>query len=235
MILAAGKGERMRPLTLKTPKPLLRVNGIPLLEHHLRRLAEAGVQNVIVNVSHLADAIVSFVGDGSRWGLSISISREETPLETAGGIAKALPLLGNDPFLVVSGDIFSDYDYAALLLHRPPQGSAHLVMVDNPIHHQQGDYGFEEATHEGNAQRFGLLVSDSKAALRLTYSGIGVFSPDMFHAVPEGAVPLRPLLDEQVERGRLTAEYFAGRWSDIGTPARLDLINREFDQSTGTR
>ncbi len=214
MLLAAGLGNRMRPLTETTPKPLLRVWGETLIDRHCRALAAAGIRDVVVNVHHLGDQIVSHLGDGSRFGLSVTYSREESLLETAGGIRRALHHLGRQPFLVVSADIVTDFPMAELLAE-PGEALAHLVMVPNPAHHPAGDF---------------VIAGDGKLVAApgetSTYSGIGVFSPALFDRLPDNEpLPLRPLLKQAVADGQVTARRYAGRWADIGTPERLIEIN----------
>lgn len=226
MILAAGRGERMLPLTKETPKPLLKVAGVTLLERHLRRLADAGFNEVVINVSHLAEQIVSFCGDGSRWGLSINISRESAPLETAGGIAHALPFLGDQPFLVVNGDIFTDFPFEQLKHVTPIEAGAHLVLVANPVHHPKGDFSVVAVTNNQRGQSAGVLSMVPSDDTTLTYSGIGVYSPQMFGQVPDGVCPLRPLLQMACAGGRVSGEQHDGQWEDIGTPQRLDALNQ---------
>jgi len=217
MILAAGLGERMRPLTDHTPKPLLRAGGMPLIEHHIRRLAQAGFSEMVINVSHLAQQIIDFCGDGSRWGVSVVYSREKEPLETAGGLIQALPLLGDKPFLVVNGDIWIDYPFARLAGYRPAPGeSAHLVMVDNSSHHPRGDFRLDA---EGRLQKL------KGAENGLTYAGVAVFVPAFFAGLPPHKLPLRPLLDAAIDRGSLTGEHHAGAWEDVGTPRRLEALD----------
>lgn len=222
MILAAGEGRRMRPLTDKTPKPLLTVGGRPLLEHHILNLKAAGFAELVVNASHLGDQVAAFCGDGSRWGLSITVSSEETPLETAGGIVKALPLLTSAPFLVVNGDVFTDYPFDKLRGHRMASAHAHLVLVSNPPHNAQGDFALEAT---------GGAVSHPRvhcADETLTFSGIAVYHPAFFANLSEGKRPLKPLLDQAIEEGRLTGEHFQGTWTDVGTPERLAALNHQF-------
>ena len=217
MILAAGLGERMRPLTDHTPKPLLRVAGIPLIEHHIRRLAAAGFDELVVNISHLAEQITAYCGDGSRWEVSIAYSPEEEPLETAGGIVNALPLLGAEPFLVVNGDIWIDYSFRRL--HGLAAGGldrAHLVLVDNPPQHPLGDFVL---------QADGRIVERTARARGLTYAGVGVYTAAFFEGMAAGKVPLRPLLDREIAAGRLTGEYHDGQWADVGTPERLQRLD----------
>lgn len=217
MILAAGLGERMRPLTDHTPKPLLTAGGTPLIGHHLQRLAAAGFRDAVINVSHLAQQIVDYCGDGGRWGMQITYSPEDTPLETAGGIQRALPLLGGTPFLVVNGDIWIDFPFARLreLALRPGE-RARLVLVDNPPQHPLGDFLLD-----GD----GWVREREPAAAGLTYAGVGVYSPALFDAVPPGKLPLRPLLDAAIREGALGGVHHAGRWADVGTPERLAALD----------
>ncbi len=212
MILAAGRGERMRPLTDTCPKPLLAAGGAPLIVHHLRRLAAAGIDEVVINHAHLGQMIEAALGDGSTFGLRIRYSPEATALETAGGIRQALPLLGEAPFLVVNGDVFCDIDFTALAKRAATLATdrAHLVLVPNPAHHPAGDFHL----HGGRAS-----LSDGE---RLTFSGIGLYHPDMFASLPPGlAAPLGPLLRQAIGAGQVGAERFDGLWMDIGTPERL--------------
>ncbi|VAW85659.1 Nucleotidyl transferase possibly involved in threonylcarbamoyladenosine formation [hydrothermal vent metagenome] len=212
MILAAGRGERMRPLTDTTPKPLLMVQGKPLLIHHLIALEKAGVTQVVINHAWFGEKIEALVGDGAAYGLQVSYSPEPAGgLETAGGIFQALPLLGNAPFIVVNGDVWCDYPFAAL--PSQIQGVAHLVMVDNPAQHPEGDFSLNN----------GLLSNASDNAL--TYSGIAVFHPDFFAKCQPGRYPLAPLLRQQIVKGRVSGEYYPGVWCDVGTPERLDELN----------
>jgi MurNAc alpha-1-phosphate uridylyltransferase len=216
MILAAGRGERMRPLTDHTPKPLLQAGGKPLIAWHLERLAATGFRDVVINHAHLGEQIEQALGDGNQWGLSIAYSPEPPgALETAGGIASALPLLGDEPFLVVNGDIWCDWDFSRA---RPPaQAAAHLVLVANPPHHAGGDFSLD-----------GQRVAYANGEQTLTYAGIGIFSPAFFAGVAPGTVmKLRPLLDAAIAAGTLTGERFAGRWVDVGTPQRLAELDQE--------
>ena len=217
MILAAGVGERMRPLTDHKPKPLLQVAGIPLIEHHIRRLGDAGFRELVINVSHLGEQIVEYCDSGSRWEVSIRYSHEEQPLETAGGIHRALPLLGDDPFLVVNGDIWTDYDFARLqAVCLSMDTAAHLVMVDNPPQHPQGDF---------------VLDPDRRVRVRpegitgMTYAGIGVYDRAFFAGVQAGKLRLRPLLDDAILAGTLGGEFYRGDWEDVGTPERLQALD----------
>ncbi|MEP5568798.1 MAG: N-acetylmuramate alpha-1-phosphate uridylyltransferase MurU [Halioglobus sp.] len=217
MILAAGFGERMRPLTDHTPKPLLRVADVPLIEYHIRALADAGFRELVVNVSHLASQITDYCGDGSKWGVSIVYSPENEPLETAGGIHRALPLLGEGDFLVVNGDVWIDYAFDQLSDYRfKSWESAHLVMVDNPPQHPLGDFclGDQNAVHYRPSDATGY-----------TYAGVGVFSAAFFATMSPGKLPLRPLLDNAIGAGSLGAEYHDGEWEDVGTPERLAALD----------
>jgi len=215
-ILAAGRGERMRPLTDHTPKPLLVAGGKPLIVWHLERLAAAGFREVVINHAHLGAHIEQALGDGSCWGLHIRYSPEPPgALETAGGIASALPLLGDQPFLVVNGDIYCDFDFGRF--SGSTATGAHLVMVANPAHHAGGDFSLD-----------GERVIYANGEQTLTYAGIGIFSPSFFAGVLPGTVmKLRPLLDAAIAAGTLTGERFAGRWVDVGTPQRLAELDQE--------
>jgi MurNAc alpha-1-phosphate uridylyltransferase len=223
MILAAGRGERMRPLTDLTPKPLLIAGGKPLIVWHLERLAAAGFKEVVINHAHLGAQIEQALGNGSPWGLSIQYSAEPPgALETAGGIATALPLLGKEPFLVVNGDVYCDFDFGRFSPCTVASASeavafAHLVMVENPAHNSKGDFSL-------NGQHV-IYANDEQT---LTYAGIGVFSPTFFTKVNPGTVmKLRPLLDAAIAGGTLTGERYAGRWVDVGTPQRLAELDTE--------
>ena len=209
MILAAGKGERMRPLTLTTPKPLVRAAGVPLIEYHLRALAAAGFNEVVINHAWLGQQIEDHLGDGSRFGLSIQYSPEGEPLETGGGIFRALSLLGDDAFLVVNGDIWTDYDFS--VLHQPINGLAHLVLTDNPPHHPKGDFTLID----------GKVQDGEPDAQTLTYSGIAVLHPQLFDGCSDGAFKLAPLLRNAMAKGEVTGERLKGHWVDVGTHERL--------------
>ncbi|MGE5639060.1 MAG: N-acetylmuramate alpha-1-phosphate uridylyltransferase MurU [Clostridia bacterium] len=213
MLLAAGRGERLRPLTDRVPKALVEAGGKPLIAWHLERLAAAGCREAVVNVSHLGEQIVEHIGDGRRFGLRIAYSREAEPLETAGGIAQALSLLSQDPFLLVNADVYCEVDFSRLLAHRL-QGLAHLVVVPNPAHRARGDFALHGAR---------LLGQAADAALpRYTYAGVAVVAPDLVRSVHAGEkAPLAPLLYEAADRGLLTGELYAGRWQDVGTRERL--------------
>ena len=206
LIFAAGRGERMRPLTETTPKPLLQVRGKRLIEWHLESLSRAGVRYVVINTSHLAEQFPEALGDGARWDLHITYSYEgPEPLETGGGMLRALPLLGANPFIAVNGDIFTDFDFSTL--PQTPSGLAHLVLVDNPPHHPQGDFGLEH----------GLIFDEP----RLTFAGIGVYRPELLAGQASGKFPLAPILRAAMRAGKISGEHYHGRWSDIGTPERM--------------
>jgi N-acetyl-alpha-D-muramate 1-phosphate uridylyltransferase len=212
MILAAGRGERMRPLTDVTPKPLLKVGGKSLIVWHIERLGKAGFKEIVINHAHLGQQIEDALGDGAEWGVSIQYSPEQTALETAGGIANALPLLGNAPFLVVNGDVFADIDYANLTLLAP--NLAYLVMVDNPLQHPDGDFALID----------GRLHEDGDR--KLTFSGIGVYHPDLFKDIVQGeAAKLAPLLKAAMAQNLVKGIKHQGIWHDIGTPERLRQLD----------
>ncbi len=212
MILAAGRGERLRPLTDRIPKPLVEAGAKPLIVHHIERLASAGFSDLVINHAHLGEQIEKALGDGSRWGVRIRYSPEHPALETGGGIFNALPLLGGGPFLVVNADIWTDYDFAhAALL----QGDlAQLVLVDNPEFRPMGDF----------ALRSGRVRDEGEP--RLTFSGIGVYHPDLFSGCRPGPFPLAPLLRHAMKGGRVGGEHHPGAWFDVGTPERLELLER---------
>ena len=213
MLLAAGRGKRMRPLTDHTPKPLLRVGGRPLIAWHLAALARAGIGEVIVNLSWLGEQIRAALGDGRDFGIAIRYSEEGSPpLETGGGIFKALPLLGAEPFLVVNGDTFTDIDLTSLQL--PAAADARLVMVANPPQHPQGDFVLD-----------GELLRSGEGPT-LTYSGIGIFSPALFAGCTGGPFPLLSLFQRAIAARRLQGQLHGGQWLDIGTPERLNALNR---------
>jgi N-acetyl-alpha-D-muramate 1-phosphate uridylyltransferase len=216
MILAAGRGERMRPLTDHIPKPLLKAGGKPLIVWHIENLVRSGIRELVINHAHLGHQSEDALGDGREFGAEIRYSAESVALETAGGIAHALPLLGSSPFAVINGDIYCDYDYARLLEAAEnlaaANDAAHLVLVDNPPHHPQGDFMLFE-------ERILPSTQDSKL---LTFSGIGVYSPALFRDIPQGSkAPLAPLLREQIALGRISGEHHRGHWVDVGTPERL--------------
>lgn len=208
MILAAGRGERMRPLTDHWPKPLLEIGGRPLIEWHLRALADGGVREVVVNTAWRAGVLEQWLGDGSRWGVRLSVSREPPgALDTGGGVLHALPMLGDEPFCLINGDVWSDFDLARL--PASPPGDAHLVMVPNPEHHPRGDWGLrgDQVVEDGGERR--------------TYAGIAVLRPGLFAGHAAGAFPLTGPLKRAVAEGRVSGQLHEGLWSDVGTPERL--------------
>lgn len=219
MILAAGRGERMRPLTDHTPKPLLPVAGRPLIVWLIERLVRAGICDLVINISHLGDTIKAALGDGAQYGARIAYSFERVALETAGGITQALPLLGASPFIVVNGDVFSDFDFARLnRVASTLSGEgvlAHLVLVDNPPHHPRGDFCLSR----------GRIAADGSE--RLTFSGIGVYHPQLFAPVLPGTRhQLAALLRTPIAQGRVSAEHHRGAWTDVGTPERLGWVDQ---------
>jgi MurNAc alpha-1-phosphate uridylyltransferase len=219
MILAAGRGERMRPLTDRAPKPLLEAGGKPLIAWQIERLAAGGFDDIVVNHAHLGTMIEAALGDGARFGVRIAYSREAEALDTAGGVANALPLLGGGPFAVVSADIHCDYPYARLARTAYALAAGgrlgHLVLVGNPPFHPLGDFALD-----GDR-----TVRDGPE--RLTYANIGVFLPDFFARVPRGsAFPMLPLMLDAIDAGRLGGERFAGAWDNVGTPAQLEELRR---------
>jgi MurNAc alpha-1-phosphate uridylyltransferase len=223
MILAAGFGERMRPLTDHTPKPLLMAAGKALIVWQIERLRAAGFTDLVINHAHLGQQIEDFLGDGSRLGVHIQYSREPEPLETAGGIANARDLLGDAPFLVTNGDVYAEFDYATVqpaladmasnLNHR-----AHLILVDNPPHHPSGD--------------FSIIEGKVSPQTKLTFSGIGCYQSDLFANIAKGhKAKLAPLLKAAMDAGSVTGAHFIGRWEDVGTPARLASLDQELNQA----
>jgi MurNAc alpha-1-phosphate uridylyltransferase len=211
MVLAAGRGERMRPLTDKVPKPLLTVGGKPLIVYHLEKLSRLGVKQVVINLAWLGGQIRAALGDGARWGLQIHYSDEgEQALETGGGIFQALPLLGAQPFLVVNADVFTEFDFGAIRI--VPEALAQLVLVANPMHHPRGDF----ALINGRIQEQG--------GARWTYSGIGLYRPELFAGCSAGKFPLLPLLRRAIGGGRLHGQVFEGAWSDVGSVERLAAL-----------
>lgn len=212
MILAAGRGERMRPLTDTLPKPLLKVGGKMLIEYHLEKLKAVQITEVIINHAWLGEKIEQTLGDGSQYGLNIHYSTETEALETAGGIVNALPLLGDEPFMVINGDIFCDYDFASLPTSLT--GLAHLVLVDNPTHHPEGDF---ELTASG------LIESEGKN--KQTFSGIGIYHPEFFKDYTAGKRALAPVLRKAMKLKQVYGEHYQGDWYDIGTPERLNELD----------
>jgi len=222
MILAAGLGERMRPLTDHTPKPLLQAGGKALIVWQIERLRAAGFVDLVINHAHLGQQIEDYLSDGAAFGVRIQYSREPQPLETAGGIATARDLLGNQPFLVTNGDVYVDFNFAHLQpvladMAADPHHLAHLVLVDNPPHHPNGDFALAEGK-----------VSDQP---QLTFSGIGCYRPELFADIASGTkAKLAPLLKAAMLDGRVTGEHFTGRWEDVGTPARLAALDAELKE-----
>ena len=216
MILAAGRGERMRPLTDKKPKPLLEIAGKALIVYQIEALKSAGIENIVINTGHLGDQLRYELGAGDAFGVQIVYSDEgDDILETAGGIIKALPLLGDSHFIVTNADIYTDFDYKAL----PDQlgSDAHLVLVNNPSHNLQGDFALEG----------GRILNEGEE--KLTYSGISLFHPRFFKNCSPGRAALAPLLRASAQADNLTGQYFKGSWTDVGTPQRLEEINRSID------
>ncbi len=213
MILAAGRGERMRPLTDKTPKPLLEVNGKALIVYHIEKLASLGFKEIIINIAHLGFKIPEALGNGSKWNINLIYSDEQKDgaLESAGGIIKALPFLGNDTFLVVNGDVFCDYDFDANFDLK--DDLAHLILVPNPEHNPNGDFGIKNNRALNEADK------------KYTFSGIGYYSPKLFESLHVEKKALAPLLRNAIKQNKISAALHVGYWHDIGTPQRLKAIN----------
>lgn len=221
MILAAGRGERMRPLSDAVPKPLLEAGGKPLIVHLIERLARHGFRDLVINHSHLGEQIETYLADGKRYGVSIAYSHEPGGgLETGGGIFKALSLIDTDPFVVINGDIWTDFPLDRL--PRRLQGLAHLVLVDNPPQHPQGDFSLQD----------GRVTEAGQP--RLTFSGIGVYARNLFAECRPGKFPLAPLLRSAIGRGLVSGEHYRGRWRDIGTPQRLNELDQELRRTAST-
>ncbi|KHD07564.1 mannose-1-phosphate guanylyltransferase [Candidatus Thiomargarita nelsonii] len=213
MILAAGRGERMRPLTDSIPKPLLKVGGQCLIEYHIKRLVMAGLREIVINHAHLGEQIEQTLGNGQTYGADLRYSPEGIALETGGGIYKALPLLGKAPFLVINGDVWCDYPLNQLC-HHSLTGLAHLILVNNPAHHPKGDF---------------CLINNrisQNGTPRLTFSGIGLYHPDLFKDCQAGAFPLAPLLIKAMQAGLVSGEHYQGEWIDVGTPDRLERLEQ---------
>lgn len=213
MILAAGKGERMMPLTEKTPKPLIELAGKPLIVHHLQALVKAGIHEVIINTHYLGGQISEFLGSGYSFGLDIKYSSEAELLDTGGGIVRCLSLLGPEPFLVISADIFTNFNF--MTLPYSPSGLAHLVMVDNPSYHHAGDFFLEQGR-----------IKLSGVGDKYTYGNIAIFRPEFFANAPLSPFPLKDLLCKHIANGQVTGQYFADIWHNIGTPAELELAKQ---------
>ena len=222
MILAAGRGERMRPLTDTTPKPLLEAGGKALIVWQLEKLARAGFTDIVINHAHLGHRIEAALGDGARFGVSIRYSPEAEALETAGGIAHALPMLGTEPFLVINSDVYTDYGFQALRHFKLGDSLAHLVLVDNPPQHPRGDFALQsDRVREGGENL-------------LTFSGIGVYARQLFSGISTGSkVPLAPLLREAIAAERVSGERYLGRWHDVGTAERLQALDAELRAGHG--
>ena len=212
-ILAAGRGDRLRPLTDKTPKPLLRAGACSLIEHHLHNLQRAGISDVVINISWLGEQIQKALGDGSQYDLTINYSDEgDEALETAGGIIKALPLLDDDPFLVINADIWTDYDLSNLI-QRPVHNEAHLVLVDNPDHNAKGDFSLNDTMVKNSGTRM------------LTYSGIGIYTKALFKGYTPGKRALAPILRKKIDANHISGEHYLGQWTDVGTMERLKKLD----------
>ncbi len=211
MILAAGKGERLRPLTATMPKPLINIAGKPLIEHHLQALANFGIKDVVINTWYLGEQIIDTIGDGGNFNLNIKYSMEDELLDTGGGINNCLSFLDKDPFLVISADIFTTFDYTTLPMN--PNALAHLVLVDNPPYHQKGDFCL-------NKGRVSLGDTDT-----FTYANIGIYRPEFFVNAPSGAFPLRDLLFKHILNNQVTGQYYNGEWHNIGTVDDLTKAN----------
>lgn len=223
MILAAGRGERMRPLTDKMPKSMLQVNGKPLIQYHVEHLVQSGILDIVINHAQFGDQIEGYLGNGKIWGARIAYSPEyENPLDTAGGIVEALPLLGEEPFLTVNADIWTDFPFQQLLKlsedlanHRANY-LAHIVLVDNPAHNAKGDFSLSDdrVLNEGDSM--------------LTFSGISVFKPEFFKDCASGSTPLAPMIRQAVSQGRVSGSHYQGLWCDIGTPERLQELRQKY-------
>jgi len=211
MILSAGRGQRMRPLTDHTPKPLLEVKGKPLIQYHIEALLRVGIENIVINLGHLGSKIEKRFGNGSSMNVQIQYSYEDPILETGGGIAKALPLLGPKPFIVVSGDILTNFPFERL--PKEPKGLLHLVLVDNPPHHLRGDYALVDG-----------YITEGGGPL-LNFAGIGVYRPELFQECPKGAFPVPQLFKKALQSQQVTGEYYQGIWHNIGTPQQLLELN----------
>lgn len=222
MILAAGLGNRMRPLTLYKPKPLLEVGGKPLIVWHIKKLKEIGVTEIVINSAWLADVLIGALGDGSQFGVQIRWTREDEGLETAGGIINALPLLGTEPFILVNGDVWTTFDFSSLLDVNLENDLAHLVFVNNPEQHPNGDFTLAE----GRAYTF----DQNQQGENLTFSGVSVIHPKMFDGLENGKRPLAPLLKNAMLDGKISAEKMQAAWVDVGTPERLSDLDLQIRQ-----
>lgn len=222
MILAAGMGNRMRPLTLHTPKPLLKVGGKPLIVWHIEKLQKMGVQEIVINTAWLGEKLADTLGDGSQFGVKILWSHEGEGLETAGGIINALPLLGNEPFILVNGDVWTTMDFAPLLNVQLQDDLAHLVLVENPVQHPQGDFTL--------AANKAYTFEQARSGENLTYSGVAVMHPQMFDGLESGKRPLAPLLKQAMQEEKISAHKLQGVWMDVGTPERLNALDQQIQQ-----
>lgn len=222
MILAAGLGNRMRPLTLYKPKPLLEVGGKALIVWHIEKLKKIGVTKIVINSAWLADILIGTLGDGSQFGVTIRWTREDEGLETAGGIINALALLGDQPFILVNGDVWTTFDFASLLDINLADDLAHLVFVNNPGQHPQGDFTLAN----GRAYTF----EQNQQGENLTYSGVAVINPKMFDGLEQGKRPLAPLLKQGMLDGKISAEKMQAAWVDVGTPERLTALDWQIRQ-----
>ncbi|MCR4530680.1 N-acetylmuramate alpha-1-phosphate uridylyltransferase MurU [Acinetobacter venetianus] len=222
MILAAGMGNRMRPLTLNTPKPLLEVGGKPLIVWHIEKLQKIGVTEIVINTAWLGEKLANTLGDGSQFGVTILWSHEGEGLETAGGIINALPLLGTDPFILVNGDVWTTMDFSTLLDVDLGDKQAHLVLVDNPPQHTKGDFIL--------ANDLAYTFEQDQLGEALTYSGVAVLKPKMFVGLENGKRPLAPLLKQAMQQQQVSAEKMQAIWVDVGTPDRLEQLDQQIKQ-----
>ena len=222
MILAAGLGNRMRPLTLHTPKPLLEVGGKPLIVWHIEKLQNIGIKEIVINTAWLGEKLAQALGDGSQFGVNILWSHEGEGLETAGGIINALPLLGQEPFILVNGDVWSTMDFSTFLDVKLENDLAHLVLVENPAQHPNGDFTLAN----GRAYTF----DQNQSGEALTYSGVAVIHPGMFAGLENGKRPLAPLLKQAMLEQQISASKMQGVWVDVGTPERLNVLDQQIKQ-----
>lgn len=221
MILAAGRGERMHPLTKHTPKPLLKIAGKPLIQYHLENLAASGITEIVINVAYLGDQIEALIGDGSQWGVNIEYSRETVALDTGGGVQKALSLLGVEPFITINADVWTDFSYAHLMHLQPSK--AHLVLVDNPAHNVAGDFTLTGGHENNDSTVHNKNTMNGKV---LTFAGVSVLNAALFDGIVPGIFPLAPILRQMAELGQVSGQHFKGQWFDIGTPERLNSIDK---------
>lgn len=222
MILAAGLGTRMRPLTLETPKPLLQVGGQPLIVWHIQALKKVGVDEIVINCAWLADKLIQALGDGSQFGVKIHWSRETEALETAGGIIQALPLLGDTPFILINGDVWTRFNLQQLVDVTLQDDLAHLVLVDNPPQYPEGDFVLDQGRVFSG---FNTEGADIRAAEKLTFSGLSLLSPQLFAGLATGTRPLAPILRQAMQQGRISGTKMSSIWIDVGTPERLTQLD----------